>query len=129
MAAVGCVLAVGMTSACATPPEQGEAEAAARAFVADVRTHPARACGRLAPATRTALEDRAEAPCAQALPDEDLPTTTGSVSVEVAGHSALARTDADRIYLARFADGWRVTAAGCTARDGDLPDDCDLQGE
>ena len=37
------------------------------------------------------------------------------------------RLDKDTLFLARFDQGWRVTAAGCTPH-GDLPYDCTVKG-
>jgi hypothetical protein len=46
---------------------------------------------------------------------------------EVYGQRAQVRLSGDTVFLAVFPDGWRVVAAGCTAR-GEKPYDCVLQG-
>ena len=33
----------------------------------------------------------------------------------------------DTVFLLRFPDGWRVSAAGCTPQ-GEAPYDCEVQG-
>ena len=47
--------------------------------------------------------------------------------VEVYGKDAVVHLEKDTVFLARFDDGWRVTAAGCTPN-GDRPYDCDVRG-
>ena len=57
------------------------------------------------------------------------PAGAGS-SVTVAGHSAQVRYADDTVFLARFDDGWRVTAAGCerVSSDDAVPYDCVVDG-
>ncbi|MEU4449609.1 hypothetical protein AB0K14_36650 [Actinosynnema sp. NPDC050801] len=56
----------------------------------------------------------------------DLPG--GSVeSVEVWGDAAQVRTSEDVLFLRELSSGWRVAAAGCTAR-GDRPYACEVGG-
>jgi hypothetical protein len=38
------------------------------------------------------------------------------------------RLDKDVVFLARYDDGWRVTAAGCVPRPG-RPFDCTIKGQ
>jgi hypothetical protein len=55
-------------------------------------------------------------PCPRAILDQDLPATVREPrSVDRYGTSALARLAEDTLFLSRFRDGWRITAAGCTA--------------
>jgi hypothetical protein len=106
-----------------------EAEAAGSAavsFGAEARTDADAACALLAP--ETAKETgRDSSSCAAGLADTDLPRAGRLREVEVYGLDAIARLDADTVFLARFDDGWKVTAAGCTAR-GDAPYDCEIKG-
>jgi hypothetical protein len=37
------------------------------------------------------------------------------------------KTRADTLFLTKVAGGWRVSAAGCTAREG-RPYDCEVSG-
>ena len=41
---------------------------------------------------------------------------------------AIVRWGAETMFLARFDNGWLVTAAGCTPRGKDLPYDCSIEG-
>lgn len=87
----------------------------------------AAACALLAPDTVAALERSADAPCAEAILDEDLPAPTGVRRVDVYGQWARVVLTDDTEFLAAFPGGWRVVAAGCTSR-GERPYDCVLQG-
>lgn len=104
-------------------PAADTAERFARAVTADSAT----ACALLAPQTRVELEGE-DGPCAQSLPGREVPDDAGSVrEVKVYGKDAVAYLERDTVFLARFDDGWRVTAAGCTPN-GDRPYDCDVKG-
>lgn len=95
------------------------------------------ACLLLAPATRAALEEEGDGDCAQGLESAAAGVAAsgagGSVdTVEVAGATALVEVGDRVVFLARFDDGWRVTAAGCRPRvDGGpgAPMDCLVRGE
>lgn len=107
--------------------EDRPAADAAEHFARDVGSDPPAACGLLAPQTRVKLEDE-HGPCVQALPGSKVPHDAGSVrEVKVYGKDAVAHLERDTVFLARFDDGWRVTAAGCTPN-GDRPYDCDVEG-
>lgn len=112
--------------------ESGNAEAAAVSFARDVGQAPADACGLLAPQTREQLEE-SEGPCASALSDQlvvdgNPPGRGPAESVEVYGKDAIVRLSSDTVFLARFGDGWRVTAAGCTRPQVGRPYDCKVRG-
>jgi hypothetical protein len=110
---------------------QGNAEAdnvkaTADQFVGSLPTATATACGLLAPETRRALEE-SEGSCVDALP-EFTEAATGAVrSLEVYGKDAVVYLSTDTLFLARFTQGWRVTAAGCT-RQLERPYDCKVRG-
>jgi hypothetical protein len=87
----------------------------------------AAACAVLAPDTVAGLEQSAEASCADAILDEDLPKPGAVQHVDVYGQWAEVVLDDDTVFLAAFPGGWRVVAAGCTPR-GERPYDCALQG-
>ena len=115
---------------CSGSSEQREAEDAATGFVAALSS-PAAACALLAPGTRTELMDQSGSSCAAALAEENLPATAATVtSVSVAGHSAQVVLGDQVIFLARFDDGWRVTAAGCSRTSADVssPYNCTVKG-
>jgi hypothetical protein len=74
----------------------------------------ASACGVLAPATTSELEQSSGRPCAEAVLEEDVPTVGNPRRIEVFGTMAEVRFDGETTFLTRFEDGWRVIAAGCT---------------
>lgn len=85
------------------------------------------ACALLAPETRTELERAATKPCAEALPEEQLPEPGALDRVDVFGTMAEVRYRGETLFLTRFADGWRLHAAGCTPQQP-KPYDCALHG-
>lgn len=56
-----------------------------------------------------------------------LPTPGAVQHVEVWGSGAQVRLSGDTLFLMRFPDGWRVSAAGCRPQ-ADAPYDCEVQG-
>jgi hypothetical protein len=129
-AAYCAVVAAGLiaVSAC-TGPGADQAGQVADSFARLASDDPGKACDLLAPRTREDIEKAAEKSCVEALPDEDLPDPSPLLSVEVFGHDAIARLGNDTVFLARFPEGWRVTAAGCQRGPNDAkPYDCDISG-
>jgi hypothetical protein len=106
--------------------ENANASKTALAFDRSVDS-PARACELLAPGTLSELEDTFGR-CDRSLPHEHLPGATEVLDVDVYGKNAIVHLDHDVVFLARFDDGWRVTAAGCTPKRG-RPFDCILKGQ
>jgi hypothetical protein len=107
--------------------ENHNAESAAVAFAAAAKSSPAAACDLLAPETRKELEST-DGPCAGSLPQQ-VDSAGGSVrEVQVYGKDAIVHLSDDTVFLARFRDGWRVTAASCTPQ-GDRPYDCKIKGD
>lgn len=104
------------------------AQGAAEAAVAFVRAEPSQACQLLAPDTAEATAEQADGDCAKALADVNVPAASPVRGVEVAGESAQVRLDGQVVFLARFPDGWRVTAAGCVRDDPDpaVPYECEV---
>ncbi len=100
---------------------------AAQAFTAAVGQDTAAACDLLSPATVEQLEDE-EGPCPSALTSLGLPDASEIASVEVYGKDAMVELAADTLFLARFGDGWKVTAAGCRTDGKDRPYTCALRG-
>lgn len=82
-------------------------------------------CELLATGTRTELAESTGQPCAKAI--LDVPPPGSRTSVEVWGSEALVRASGDTLFLSRYAGGWRIVAAGCTAS-GDGPYDCSVKG-
>ncbi|WP_240660321.1 hypothetical protein [Streptomyces sp. WAC 01529] len=107
--------------------EDGAAGAASR-FEASLRaTDTVRSCAALAPGTRDELEQTAELPCARALPEAGLPPAEKVRTVDVYGRQARVVTDKDTLFLSAFPGGWKITAAGCTARP-EKPYQCLIKG-
>jgi hypothetical protein len=88
----------------------------------------AAACAMLAPETRSSVESSGKARCEEAFGDEDLPSGRAITATDVFGDSARVVLDADTVFLARFGEQWKVTAAGCSDRGEGLPYDCQLSG-
>ena len=65
--------------------------------------------------------------CATAVTETGIPDSGQVVEVTVYGTAAQVRYDEDVVFLGEFADGWKVTAAGCSPR-ADAPYDCQVQG-
>ncbi|MEV5311411.1 hypothetical protein [Streptomyces sp. NPDC052610] len=84
-------------------------------------------CGTLAPATREELEHTAEAACARAIGEEELPPGGAVRQVDVYGAQARVVLEHDTVFLSHFPDGWKVTAAGCLPRP-ERPYQCAIEG-
>lgn len=125
---VAAVIGVAL-GGCGTDVERSEASRVADAFVAAEAGAPQAACDRLAPRAVEDVEDDGEQ-CATVLADLGLPTAGARADTTVAGHSAQVRYAGDTVFLALFADGWRVTAAGCdrTSTDPAVPYECSIDG-
>jgi hypothetical protein len=120
---VAAATAVGL-SGCAGASDDAVREAAGR-FAAAVAEHDgATACALLTDEARSSAETFGR-DCASQL--ATLPDPGGVQEVEVWSDAAQARLDGDTLFLLRFPDGWRVSAAACTPR-GDAPYDCEVQG-
>jgi hypothetical protein len=110
-------------------PGADQASETAQSFQQLASNDSAQACGLLAPKTLEDVEKSAEKPCAEALGDEDLADPSALVSVDVFGHDAIVRFANDTVFLARFPEGWRVTAASCRpGPSDDKPYDCVVSG-
>ncbi|WP_081237270.1 hypothetical protein [Streptomyces viridosporus] len=124
------VLAVLVTvSACGTPSERRDrvtedVTSFERALDAGQR---ARLCAALAPSTREELEQAAKSRCEQAIGEQDLPRAGAVRSVDVYGDQARVVLEHDTVFMARFPDGWKVTAAGCRPRP-QQPYQCEIEG-
>ena len=107
--------------------EADNARTAAQRFMEAVTDDPRAACALLAPGTLEELE-QSEGACDEVLPGQDLGSATGPATVEVYGKDAVAHLGEATVFLARYDDGWRVTAAGCTPVP-DRPYDCTVKGD
>ena len=117
MRAIGAAVALLVLTGCSAAPDTGDVSAAAGRFAAST---PEQACGLLAPDTLQRLErDRGD--CATELARLALPQQAEVLAVEVDGLSAQARLREEVLFLARFPQGWLVTAAGCSREPGSDP--------
>ncbi|QDI73129.1 hypothetical protein CD934_05110 [Streptomyces calvus] len=113
------VLAVLVTvSSCGTPSERRGrvTEDVTRFERALDAGQPAQLCAALAPSTREELEQAAKTRCERAIGEQGLPRAGAVRSVDVYGGQARVVLEHDTVFLARFTDGWKVTAAGCRPR-------------
>jgi hypothetical protein len=84
------------------------------------------ACAQLNPETRSALEDQEKSACRDAVTQLDLHGSPVQ-GVEVYEREAVGELrSGESVFLDQEADGWRVSAAGCTPV-GDKPQDCQLE--
>jgi hypothetical protein len=114
----------GLGAGCASS-ELPDVERVAALF-ADPDGDPAERCDLLASATETALTRDEGVPCPEALPE--LPIGSGAVrSVAVWDREAQVQLTDDTFFLTRTDQGWRVTAAACTARP-EQPYVCEVDG-
>ncbi|GHE60455.1 hypothetical protein GCM10018785_31950 [Streptomyces longispororuber] len=126
--ALAVALLSALTGCGALAEREDAAGAAADRFTRSLRAADAgRGCAALAPGTRDELERTAELPCVRALPDAGLPDAGGVRSVDVYGRQARVVLRRDTLFLSSFPDGWKVTAAGCTARP-EQPYQCLIKG-
>jgi hypothetical protein len=114
---------------CATVGDRGRAagDVTVRFLTAVAGQDGATACALLAPDTADEVAGAGDKPCAQAVLEEDLPAAGEVTGTDVYGQWAQVRLTGDTVFLAVFPEGWRVVAAGCTARP-ERPYDCVLKG-
>lgn len=86
------------------------------------------ACGLLIPSTAEKLEAGAAGTCAEKLAQLDVPVSASVQDSASYGRNAQVVMDQDTLFLARSGDGWKIMAAGCTAR-GERPYDCEVEGD
>ena len=121
------VLGAAGVGACSSP-ETPDATQVARRFARAVDGSAASAaCGYLAPATKSKLEQSAKKRCPDAILEQHLPRTGAVRSATAFGTMAQVRLRGDTLFLARFQGGWKVMAAGCSPKAGH-PYDCTLEG-
>jgi hypothetical protein len=129
VATAASAVLVAVAAAGCSGPGTKEAADTAVSFEQLVVAAPDQACQLLSGHTRERVEKEAKASCAEALPQQDLPAASTVQSVDVYGHDAMVLLDGDVVFLARFDEGWKVTAAGCNpGSQPDEPFDCDVSG-
>lgn len=85
------------------------------------------ACAVLSPTVRSELEQATGSACGRAVLEEGVVPEGDGDDVLVYGVSAQVRFVGDTVFLGRFRDGWRVTAAACSATPRDVYD-CRVKG-
>jgi hypothetical protein len=116
-----------LLTGCGTGQRETEPLAAAGAFLAAIdRGEGAAACALLAPRTREELVASEKSSCEEAMGGLELPGGAAREAV-VWADQAQVKADAGTLFLMEFADGWKVSAAGCTHR-GERPYECTLGG-
>lgn len=126
--AIAVVSLGAVTLAGCAGPGADQAGAAASTFAEQASASPEKACALLSEQAREELEKSSGAPCAEALADLGLPPGSDRVTVDVYEQHARVVLADDVLFLARFADGWKVTAAGCEPQPDDKPYDCEIGG-
>jgi hypothetical protein len=103
---------------------------AVSAFGAALKQHDgARACALLSDSTKSKLEDERKKPCDQAIAEvaQEVEPGASVTRVDVAETSAFVTTShGPTFFLDKVAEGWRLSAAGCTRQAGDAPYSCAL---
>jgi hypothetical protein len=124
------LLALG-AAGCGPGDDRAAARAVAERFLAALESGDgAAACAQLSVDTREALEADEQAACREAIHTLGLePAPLAGVQVFIV--SAWAELDGgESVFLSETAEGWRVSAAGCTPGGGDpagVPLDCELE--
>ncbi|MBB5076152.1 hypothetical protein [Nonomuraea endophytica] len=113
-------------TACSSQRDGEVAQAADGFYAALASGDGARACALLSPRAEEGLEKGGDT-CPEVVLDLDLRGGAPLGGPRVYGDEAQVRLAADTVFLHRFADGWRVRAAGCEPRPG-LPYRCEIEG-
>jgi hypothetical protein len=123
-----CVLVVSFACLTGCAASASPAETVATRFTVAVSgSQWSRACHLLTPRTRSELEKSAGSTCSKALAEEKLPHAGAVRSSARFGTMAQVRFRGDTVFVARFGEAWRVSAAGCRRVSGH-PYDCTLEG-
>lgn len=86
------------------------------------------ACDLLAPPTVEELEQSAQKPCAEALPEEASPPEGEPRAVEVYGAQGQVEYAGETVFVAQFGERWQVWAASCTFTKPSRPYECKVKG-
>lgn len=127
--ALGACVALGCVGCVASDRASDAAAVAERFHAALERGDGAAACAELSEETASELEQREEMPCEEAVLELELPR--GGTAAETGVYVTSAFVDlveGGTTFLDEGADGWKVSAAGCTPRAANLPYDCLLEG-
>jgi len=119
--------AVLLVTGCGSP-STAPAEITEQLHAAIAHQDAAAACATLSAATRSMLEHEEQAPCQDTILEQDLPNASGTATAhaQVFGSMAQVSYPGETVFLSRYSNGWRVTAAGCTPMGRDRPYECTL---
>jgi hypothetical protein len=127
--ALGVCVALAVTG-CGASDRASDAAAVAERFHAAVGEGDGRAaCAELSEETAGGLEQQEGMPCEEAVLSLELPGdgTAARTGVYVTSAS-VDLVEGGTTFLDEGAQGWKVSAAGCTPTAPDLPYDCELEG-
>ena len=129
MVGIGVLLAA-VAGGCGVSERESDAAAAAERFQAAFAEGDGEAaCAELSEETASKLEQQEGAPCADAVLSLRLP---GGGEAAVTGvwvrSASVDMAEGGTTFLDEGADGWKVSAAGCTATAPDQPYNCVLEG-
>jgi hypothetical protein len=116
-----------LTTACVTAPGTGAVTRAADDWLAAVRAKDATALCRLLTPAAAESAVTGDQTCPQAVGDLRLPADGPVGTVQVWSDRAEVRAGTETLFLTKVGGGWRVSAAGCTARPS-RPYDCEVSG-
>jgi hypothetical protein len=126
LARLSCLLVLASLASCGAPADSDASEAARTFHESVARLDGLRACAALSARARSELEQSAGKPCPAAVLDESLPPLRGRLETHVYGTAAEVGSTGDTVFLSRFDQGWKVTAAGCRREPSGLYD-CQIQ--
>jgi hypothetical protein len=127
--ALGVLLALA-TAGCGASDRASDAAAVAERFHAALQQGDGEAaCAELSEETASKLEQQEETSCEDAVLTLDLPRGGTAADTDVYVTSAsVTLAEGGTAFLDEAAQGWKVSAAGCTPTAPDLPYDCVLEG-
>jgi hypothetical protein len=127
--ALGVLLSLGAAGCGASDRESDAATVAERFHAALELRDGEAACAELSEETASKLEQQEEKPCEEAVLALELPRggTTAETGVYVTS-AIVDLVEGGTTFLDEGADGWKVSAAGCTPTAPNLPYDCVLEG-
>jgi hypothetical protein len=127
--ALGAFLALGSVG-CGVSDRESDATAVAERFHAALEQRDGEgACAELSEETASKLEQQEEMPCESAVLELELPRggTTAETGVYVMS-AFVDLLEGGTTFLDEGADGWKVSASGCTPTAPNLLYDCELEG-
>lgn len=126
--ALGACLAVA-AAGCGASDRKSEAEAVAERFHAAIAEEDGgAACAELSEEAASRLEQQEGKPCDEAVLGLELPRDGTAAETGVYVTSAFVDlVEGGTTFLDEGADGWEVSAAGCTPTAPNLPYDCELE--